>query len=133
MSDPLAQDPLLIKPTEDEPEIILDKERGIFQFTGSSMPEDPGTFFTPICDWVGSYAQSPNSSTVVEFKMDYFNSSSARYFVEILEKFEEILDRGSDVKVIWFHFDDDMVMIERGEDIEAVVSLPIEFRKLGPG
>ena len=132
MNDPLAQSPLINNPTEDEPEIILDKEKNIFQFTGSSMPEDPGKVFSPVLDWIKSYMQDPNPSTVVEFKMDYFNSSTARFFVEILEKFEEMYDNGSAVKIIWFHFLDDVVILERGEDIEAVVDIPFEFKKIDP-
>ena len=132
MNDPLAQSPLINNPTEDEPEIILDKEKNIFQFTGSSMPEDPGKVFSPVLDWIKSYMQDPNPSTVIEFKMDYFNSSTARFFVEILEKFEEMYDNGSAVKIIWFHFLDDVVILERGEDIEAVVDIPFEFKKIDP-
>ena len=132
MSDPLAQYPLLNNPTEDEPKIILDKGSNIFQFTGSSMPENPEKVFGPVLEWVKAYAEAPNPSTTVEFKMDYFNSSSARFFVEILEQFEEIHDSGSVVKVIWFHNDDDIVMRERGEDIKAVMGLPFEFRTSNP-
>jgi hypothetical protein len=132
MSDPLAQSPFINNPTEDEPEIILDKERNIFRFTGSSMPENPEKVFGPVLDWIKSYMQTPNPSTVVEFKMDYFNSSTARYFVEILEKFEEMYDNGLAVKIIWFHFHDDVVILERGEDIEAVVDIPFEFKKIDP-
>jgi len=132
MNDSMAQIPLLNNPTEDEPEIILDRDKNVFQFTGSSMPEDPGKVFSPVLDWVKSYIQAPNPSTVVEFKMDYFNSSSARYFVEILDKFEELYDNGSAVKIIWYHFLDDVVIFERGEDIEAVVGLPFEFKTLDP-
>jgi len=96
------------------------------------MPEDPGKVFSPVLDWIKSYIQTPNPSTVVEFTMDYFNSSSARYFVEILEKFEELFDNGSDVKVIWHYFHDDVVILERGEDIDAVMELPFEFKILDP-
>ena len=132
MSDPLALNPLLNNPTEDEPKIILDKGNNVFQFTGSSMPEDPEKVFGPVLEWVKAYAEAPNPSTIIEFKMDYFNSSSARFFVEILEQFEDILDNGSVVKVIWFHNDDDIVMRERGEDIEAVMGVPFEFRTSNP-
>ena len=132
MSDPLALNPLLNNPTEDEPKIILDKGNNVFQFTGSSMPENPEKVFGPVLEWVKAYAEAPNPSTIIEFKMDYFNSSSARFFVEILEQFEDILDNGSVVKVIWFHNDDDIVMRERGEDIEAVMGVPFEFRTSNP-
>jgi len=132
MSDPLAQNPLITDPTEDEPGIILDKQKSILRFTGSSMPEDPGKVFHPVLDWISSYIESPNPFTSVEFKLDYFNSSTARFFVEILEKLEEIYEKGFKVKIIWFHYKDDLVMMERGEDIEAVVDIPFEFMKLDP-
>jgi hypothetical protein len=132
MSDLPALSPLLNNPTEDEPEIILDKDKNIFRFSGSSMPEDPDKVFYPVIEWIKSYILAPNPSTVIEFKMDYFNSSSARFFVEILEMFEEIYDEGSAVQIIWFYFRDDMVMLERGEDLEAVVGLPFEFKLLDP-
>ncbi|KPK84700.1 MAG: hypothetical protein AMS27_09260 [Bacteroides sp. SM23_62_1] len=119
--------PLHLLPTEDEPEVLLDKESNIFRFTGKSMPEDPGKVFTPVMDWVSEYVKSPNPSTCIEFKMDYYNSSTARFFVEMLELFEDIHGKDSDIKILWYYHVDDVVIQERGEDLQAVISLPFEF------
>jgi len=127
VSDPLPS--LHNHPTEDEPDILLDKERNIFRFSGKSMPEDPGKVYNPILAWVSAYVKDPNAVTRIEFKMDYYNSSTARYFVEILELFEELYENGQDIKIIWWYQPDDVVMHERGEDIEAVIEIPIEFRQ----
>ena len=120
---------LHILPTEDEPEILLDKNNNIIRFAGKSMPEDPGKVFTPVMNWVSEYVKSPNPSTIIEFKMDYYNSSTARFFVEMLELFEDIQSKGMDVKILWYYHADDVVIQERGEDLEAVISLPFEFIK----
>ncbi len=122
--------PLHLLPTEDEPEILLDKNNNIIRFSGNSMPEDPGKVFTPVIDWLSEYINSPNPLTRIEFRMDYYNSSTARFFVEILEKFEEIQEKGADVRILWYYHPDDVVILERGEDLEAVVSLPFEFIKI---
>ncbi len=126
---PLAH-PLHMLPTEDEPEILLDKNNNIIRFSGKSMPEDPGKVFTPVIDWLSEYIISPNPITRIEFRMDYYNSSTARFFVEILEKFEEIHEKDADVRILWYYHPDDVVILERGEDIEAVISLPFEFIKI---
>ena len=122
--------PLHLLPTEDEPEILLDKNNNIIRFSGNSMPEDPGKVFTPVMDWLSEYIKSPNPVIRIKFRMDYYNSSTARFFVEILEKFEEIHEKGADIKILWYYHPDDVVILERGEDLEAVVSLPFEFIKI---
>jgi hypothetical protein len=121
--------PLHLLPTEDEPEILLDKEKNIMRFTGKSMPEDPGKVFTPVMEWVSEYIKSPNPSTNIEFRMDYYNSSTARFFVEMLEQFEDIHGKSAEIKILWYYHIDDVVILERGEDLEAVISLPFEFIK----
>lgn len=122
--------PLHILPTEDEPEILLDKNNNIIRFTGKSMPEDPGKVFTPVMDWISEYVKSPNPFTRIEFLMDYYNSSTARFFVEMLEKFEELCEHGADVKILWYFNQDDVVIQERGEDLQAIISIPFEFIRL---
>jgi hypothetical protein len=119
--------PVHLIPSEDEPEIILDKAKNILKFSGTSIPEDPEKLFRPVMNWVNQYVKSPNSKTRIEFMMEYYNSSTARFFVEMLEKFEELNDRTGSVSIIWKYRKDDVVMVERGEDLKAIVDLPFEF------
>jgi SiaC family regulatory phosphoprotein len=119
--------PIHLIPSEDEPEIILDKAKNILRFSGTSIPEDPEKLFRPVMNWVNQYVKSPNPETRIEFMMEYYNSSTARFFVEMLEKFEELHDRTGSVKIIWKCRKDDVVMVERGEDLKAIVDLPFEF------
>ncbi len=119
--------PIHLIPSEDEPEIILDKAKNILRFSGTSIPEDPEKLFRPVMNWVNQYVLSPNPETTIEFMMEYYNSSTARFFVEMLDKFEELNDRTGSVKIIWKYRKDDVVMAERGEDLKAIVDLPFKF------
>lgn len=119
--------PIHLIPSEDEPEIILDKAKNIIRFLGTSIPEDPDKLFKPVMNWVNQYVESPNPETKLEFRMDYYNSSTARFFVEMLEKFEELNEKTGTVKIIWNYKKDDVVMQERGEDLQAIIKIPFEF------
>jgi hypothetical protein len=119
--------PVHLMPSEDEPEIILDKSKNILKFSGTSIPEDPEKLFRPVMNWVNQYVKSPNPETKIEFMMEYYNSSTARFFVEMLEKFEELNDKTRSVSIIWKCLKDDVVMVERGEDLQAIIDIPFEF------
>ncbi len=119
--------PIHLIPSEDEPEIILDKAKNILRFSGTSIPEDPDKLFRPVMNWVNQYVKSPNPETRIEFMMEYYNSSTARFFVEMLEKFEELNEKNGNVRIIWQFRKDDVVMQERGEDLMAIIKLPFEF------
>ena len=119
--------PIHLIPSEDEPEIILDKAKNILRFSGTSIPEDPDKLFRPVMNWVNQYVKSPNPETRIEFMMEYYNSSTARFFVEMLEKFEELNEKNGNVRIIWQFHKDDVVMQERGEDLMAIIKLPFEF------
>jgi hypothetical protein len=119
--------PIHLISSEDEPEIILDKAKKIIRFSGTSIPEDPDKLFKPVMNWVNQYVKSPNPETRIEFMMDYYNSSTARFFVEMLEKFEELNEHDRSVGIIWNCKKDDVVMLERGEDLQAIIKIPFEF------
>jgi len=115
-----------IKGTDDTPAITLDAENGIFEFSGRSLPEDVATFYAPILDWLDSYAQSPNSSTNVMFKLEYFNTASSKLLLDILMKFEDIANDGNEVLISWYYMEDDEDMLEAGEEYSEIVDIPFE-------
>ena len=50
-----------IKGTDDTPTVILDKENGIFEISGRSLPEDVTTFYEPILSWLDDYQEEANA------------------------------------------------------------------------
>jgi hypothetical protein len=112
--------------TDDTPSVILDKENGVFEFSGRSLPEDVNAFYEPILDWLSDYSEEANDQTVVTFKLVYFNTASSKLILDILLKFEEIGEAGSDVLIKWFYPEDDEDMEEAGEEYSEIVEIPFE-------
>lgn len=120
--------PLYIEPNEDTPEVSLDKEKGIFDFSGRSLPEDILQFYNPIYDWLRQYVDSPNEVTNVLLKIDYFNSASHKAINEILELFAEILPSGNEVIINWHYLEDDEDMYESGQDFQELTGLKFVYK-----
>ena len=114
--------PLKINPTGDTPEILLDADKGVFKITGRSMPEDAQLFYQTVLDWVSRYAEEPNSETNFVFKLEYFNTASAKLILDILIKLEEIHKRGKKTIFTWYSNNKDMK--EAGEKFGELVDIP---------
>lgn len=112
--------------TDDTPSVILDKASGVFEFSGRSLPEDVNSFYEPILDWLSDYAEAPNSETSVTFKLVYFNTASSKLILDILLKFEEIGEAGSNVQINWYYPEDDEDMEEAGDEYSDIVEIPIK-------
>ena len=116
-----------IKGTEDTPNVILDKENGHFEISGRSLPEDVNMFFEPIMDWIDEYAEDPLDKTVFDFKLEYFNTASSKVILDILLKFEEIVESGKEVTIKWHYHEDEEDMLEAGEEYADIVEIPFEY------
>lgn len=115
-----------LKGTDDTPAIILDKENGIFEISGRSLPEDVTTFFEPVLNWLDDYQEEANDLTVFAFKLVYFNTASSKLILDILMKLEEMHENGKEVLIKWFFPDDDEDMEEAGEEYADIVDIPFE-------
>ena len=115
-----------IKGTEDTPNIMFDKGKGVFEMSGRSLPEDAATFFKPVLDWLEAYKGQANATTEFAVKLEYFNTASSKLLLDILTKVETI----DGAKIVWFHFEDDEDMKEAGEEFSELVELPFEFKLL---
>jgi hypothetical protein len=118
---------IVIEPTNETPKVVLDKENSIFEFSGNSLPEDVTSFFHPILTWFDDYAKAPNEKTKITFNLEYYNTSSSKMILKLLEKFRDIHRNGYDVEVHWHYMEDDEDMIEAGEDYSENIKVPFKF------
>ena len=116
-----------IQGTDDTPNVILDKDNGKFEISGRSLPEDVNLFYQPIMDWIDGYAEAPVAETNFNFKLEYFNTASSKIILDILLKFEEIVESGNDVKIIWHYHEEEEDMLEAGEEYADIVEIPFEY------
>lgn len=110
--------------TEQTPQVHLNKEQGIFEFSGRSLTDNASTFYRPIMAWMKEYAEAPNSKTELVFKMEYLNTASSKAIFDLLTIVEGI----DGAKVVWSFQDDDEDMEETGEEFSSLVKIPFELR-----
>ncbi len=120
-------DELIISGTIKTPEIHFDYQSGKLVFQGRSIPEDAIAFYTPILDWIKGYINHPQSTTRIEVKLEYFNTSSSKCILDILKLLESIHENGTTITVYWYFEEDDEDMQEAGEDYQAIVHLPFKM------
>ena len=115
-----------IQGTEDTPKIILDAENELMEISGRSLPEDVSSFYEPVLNWLGEYAENPKKKTIFNFKLTYFNTASSKLLLDILMKLEEMHEKGLDVLIRWHYPEDDEDMAEAGEEYADIVDVPFE-------
>lgn len=113
--------------TDDTPNVILDKASGQFELSGRSLPEDVSSFYEVVLDWIDGYATDPLDRTEFKIKLEYFNTASSKVILDILLKFEEIVESGKEVIVKWFYHEDEEDMLEAGEEYSDIVEIPFDY------
>ena len=115
-------------PNEYIPDIILEEKTGEVWISGESYHEYTKMVFQPVFDWLENYTHEPGRSVSLNFRMSYFNTSSARVFLElmrILEKYRN--EKEGEVQVNWYYEEGDIDILESGEKYSEDVNLPFEF------
>ena len=79
-----------IDPTVKTPKVNFDAGTGILEIEGRSIPENSTEFYKPIFEWLDNYITSPNSKTVFNFKLEYFNTSSSKCILDLFRKLEKL-------------------------------------------
>ena len=128
---------LLIDPSDFSPKVVFDPVKNQFEISGESRPENTSKFYVPLLDWLTQYqgvlywekdkvASIP--AKVFEFKFDYFNSTSAKFIMDVLMQLDKMAQEGYPIKAKWFYDKRDEDMKESGEEFSKLLKkLPIEF------
>lgn len=120
---------LKIEASQITPEINFDVEKKIFIISGESRPENVKDFFEPILLWLDNFfSLSDNGGNFIfQIKLEYFNSSSAKYLLAILKKIAHFFNSGYNIQVEWFFESDDDDMKEAGEQMSEMTKIPFKY------
>ena len=106
-----------IKNTQLTPSILLDKEKGIIEIKGDSLPENTAEFYKPLMNELKDYFNAPQNKTVVNLEITYFNSSSSKLFFDFFDLLESKSEK-NDIEINWIYDEENESMEEAGEDFQ---------------
>ena len=87
------------------------------QILGESYPEDVTEFYSSLFQALDAYLKELGVGKCrFDFELIYFNSSSAKAIMTILEKLDSAAVRGASVDIYWIYDEDDDNMAELGEE-----------------
>jgi len=123
-------DQLVLEPKAKTPLINFDGKSGLMEMKGMSCSENSLEFYKPVLDWVEKYGKSPVGSTTVNIEFKYFNTSSAKCILDVLEKFANIYNMGNNVVFNWNYENNDEEMLEAGENFSEILGIPFNIKEL---
>jgi len=120
-------DSLFVEATSTTPRVEFDKHNNIFRIEGKSLPEDVKNFYIPLIQWLENYSLQPNPRTDLFLDFEYFNTSSSKLILILLNKIRDIHRRGHQVIVIWSYPPHDAEIEEAGEEFAELLNIPFQF------
>ena len=130
-------DALIIDRSDFSPKVVLDPVNNIFEISGESRPENTSKFYVPILTWLEQYLNflywekdkfGASAPHIFEFKFDYFNSTSAKFIMDVLMQLDKMASDGYNVQAKWHYDKRDEDMKESGEEFSRLLKkLPMSF------
>ena len=108
------------------PYVRFDAETGKCLLEGESYLENTWEFYNDLVDWLRSYTET-GQPIAFNFKLTYFNTSSSKGILELLQFLKEYEDQGKQVTVAWYYPEDDEDILEEAEDFVEDTQLDIKL------
>lgn len=112
---------------DNKPLLDFNGDTGKFLISGVSNPENASEFYAPILAWMDDYTPTNGQKVTLEIKMDYFGTSSTKWILQIMKRFEAMASKGVDVSIKWYYYDDDEDLMEAGQQFSELVKIPFEL------
>lgn len=114
------------------PEILFDNATGIFEIKGMSSIENPRSIYTKILEWLDLYCLEPVPKTTLNVKLTYFNTTSAKYILDILEKIVRLTKTDFIVEINWYCEEEDEDMIDAAINFESIIKHDVHIHYVQP-
>jgi hypothetical protein len=118
-----------IQPTKTSPEILMNPN-GAIKIRGRSIHENVADFFKPVNNWIVEYIENPAEITCVDLNLEYFNSASAKVFIQLFQKLTYVKLKNKKIIFNWYYEEGDEDILERGEYFSSILDVQFNFIKL---
>jgi len=111
---------LFIDGTGKTPKIDFNHLTGELMLSGRSFPENAANVYEPVVNWITEYVGTPNETTNLHLKLEYFNSSSLLWIVKIIKVLSKI-DKTDYKIIIHLYFDNDDFDIKDADELRDII------------
>ena len=118
---------LLIDGTPKTPTVRFDEKTGVLEIKGRSILENALEFYKVLVEWLNEYAENPQPTTLLNIHLEYFNTSTSKFLLDVFKKLEIIQKNGQEASVNWFYDEDDEDMMECGNDYDSIIKVPFKM------
>jgi len=119
---------LIIEKSKISPYVNFGNTTGVFRLEGRSIHENPDSFYRNIFKWVDKYFQNPAEKTLVVMKLEYANSGSSKFILELLRIIKKHYDAGNPCIVEWYYEEEDEAIYNLGLHYKESVQIPLDIK-----
>lgn len=121
---------LIIKKSFNTPDVHFDAESGELKLEGRSIPENPENLYMKMIRWIHEYFENPKELTRAVINLEYVNSGSSKFLLEILRVMKKYHDRGNSCVVDWYYEEEDERIMELGLHYKSTTELPFNMHEI---
>ncbi len=106
---------------------LIDFIDGYMKIQGNSIPTINLEFYKQLMNYLKSYAEKPQNTTVVDISFEYINCYSKKSMMKVFRILEKIHQKGNTIIINWFYSEEDDNMLELGCIYSSLINLPFNF------
>ena len=118
---------LVLEKTVKTPYVNCDAKSGVVKINGRSIPENPEEFYTLLFDWLKEYYKQPQSETNIHVQLEYINSGSSKFILELFYIIQDFHKNGASSKINWYYEEDDEAVLELGKHYQSIITIPFKL------
>ena len=119
-----------IKETLETPAISFDVTNGNLLIEGRSIIQDSNQFYEPLITELTKCVKSPLGKMEIDFKLEYFNTTSSKSILNVLKVLGEINAVNNEVVINWHYEEGDEDVLEIGEDFSSMINFPFNLKMI---
>lgn len=117
---------LSIPASVSSPFVEFDPDNGQLEIGGESYPENSYEFYLPILNWIDSFLEGTETDVLFTVSLSYLNTSSTKYMIDVLDRFEAAHLNGRHVRVKWYYDADNERARDTIEEFKEDFTMPFE-------
>jgi hypothetical protein len=94
---------------------------GVLKISGVSCDEDPKPLYQRLKNWVIEYLHQPAENTEMFIRLKYFNTSSAKCMLDLINTLTPVAQTGKKLNITWYYEEGDEDMQDTIKAFEEVI------------